>query len=120
MHMPAIVLWSWELAPDLSPKKAKDAYREVLKCDPCSYCGEHDPESHVDHIDPLSGRGRDDWENLTAACRKCNSAKKNKPLLTVLLGEPVGAGYARWLELQAKTYEWIKCDNRERKLREAA
>lgn len=39
----------------------------------------------ADHIDPLGRGGVNEWANLTAACRACNAAKKNKTLLTYLL-----------------------------------
>lgn len=39
----------------------------------CDYCGF--PASEVDHIVPVSRGGGIDLENLTAACRECNSEK---------------------------------------------
>lgn len=51
--------------------------------DPCAYCG--GPSDTVDHIVPVAAGGPHDLENYTAACRSCNSAKKDKPLLTYLL-----------------------------------
>lgn len=43
----------------------------------CSYCGKHFPESKLtrDHIQPVSRGGRDVWENVVAACWKCNNKK---------------------------------------------
>ena len=55
------------------------AYVAVLRHDPCSYCGES--ATSVDHIQPRSAGGAHDWDNLTAACGPCNSAKRDKPLL---------------------------------------
>jgi hypothetical protein len=55
-----------------------------LRLDPCSYCGE--PAGTIDHIDPLRTGGERVWENLTAACQRCNSSKGTRPLLFSLLG----------------------------------
>ena len=42
----------------------------------CAYCGAE--AKHVDHIIPVAHGGTDDEENLTAACARCNLAKKEK------------------------------------------
>lgn len=55
------------------------AYVRVLHGDPCSYCGGFGGE--IDHIVPLSAGGANAWENLTSACRSCNSSKHASPLL---------------------------------------
>lgn len=48
----------------------------------CLYCGEVLPPRLLtrDHIVPLSAGGRDDWENVVAACRACNHRKDNHSL----------------------------------------
>ena len=43
----------------------------------CQYCGNRD-DLTIDHVMPRSRGGRDTWENLVAACVKCNSRKGNK------------------------------------------
>ena len=58
-------------------------YLDVLSGDPCAYCGAL--ATTVDHIEALSRGGNHDWENLTAACRRCNSRKQGLPLLMYLL-----------------------------------
>jgi 5-methylcytosine-specific restriction endonuclease McrA len=58
-------------------------YMAILDCDPCSYCGES--SNSADHIVPVSAGGSVSWENLTGACRSCNSRKQKRPLLTYLL-----------------------------------
>jgi 5-methylcytosine-specific restriction endonuclease McrA len=58
-------------------------YVPVLRCDPCSYCGQ--PAESVDHIVPVIAGGSSDWDNLTAACRQCNSSKRERSLLAFLL-----------------------------------
>ena len=59
------------------------AYGAILSADPCSYCG--GPAGTVDHVVPLSRGGRNDAENLTAACFDCNRSKGARPLLIHLL-----------------------------------
>lgn len=39
----------------------------------CSYCV--DPATEVDHIYPVCQGGTDDFDNLTAACKRCNCSK---------------------------------------------
>ncbi len=48
---------------------ARDDYR-------CQYCGSR--ADSIDHIVPRSRGGRDVWDNLAAACRPCNSAKRDR------------------------------------------
>jgi len=42
----------------------------------CQYCG--DRADSIDHVLPRSRGGTDDWDNLAAACRACNSMKRNR------------------------------------------
>lgn len=61
-------------------------YCEVLRADPCSYCGGRPPGTmQVDHIVPVIAGGNGEWENLTAACGHCNKSKNARPLLSFLL-----------------------------------
>lgn len=48
----------------------------------CMYCATHFPASQLtrDHIVPLSKGGADRWENVVAACRRCNQHKANRLL----------------------------------------
>ena len=48
---------------------ARDEYR-------CQYCGSG--ADSIDHVVPRSRGGLDDWDNLAAACRACNSNKRNR------------------------------------------
>jgi len=42
----------------------------------CQYCGV--PAENVDHVLPRSRGGAHEWENVVAACRRCNSRKKDR------------------------------------------
>ncbi len=42
----------------------------------CQYCGV--PAENVDHVHPRSRGGAHEWENVVAACRRCNSRKKDR------------------------------------------
>ena len=68
------------------PNRETVGYRDLLKDDPCSYCGA--PTEEIDHIvprDEWTGPGWTQWENLTASCQFCNRSKAARPLLTFLL-----------------------------------
>lgn len=58
-------------------------FAEILRCDPCCYCGSQ--HEHVDHIVPISQGGESSWDNLTSACQSCNNKKIDKPMLLFLL-----------------------------------
>jgi 5-methylcytosine-specific restriction endonuclease McrA len=42
----------------------------------CQYCGGH--ADSIDHVVPRSRGGLHSWENLVAACRPCNLAKRDR------------------------------------------
>jgi 5-methylcytosine-specific restriction endonuclease McrA len=42
----------------------------------CQYCGS--AAENVDHVFPKSRGGQHAWENVVAACRRCNSRKENR------------------------------------------
>lgn len=58
-------------------------YARLLLSDPCSYCG--GAGGTIDHIVPIAKGGTNDWWNLTAACKSCNSGKCALELLEYLL-----------------------------------
>ncbi|MGH2735175.1 MAG: HNH endonuclease [Actinomycetota bacterium] len=41
----------------------------------CQYCGR--PAENVDHVVPRSRGGSHSWDNVVAACKRCNSRKEN-------------------------------------------
>ncbi|HEX9375983.1 MAG TPA: HNH endonuclease [Actinomycetota bacterium] len=42
----------------------------------CQYCGR--AAENVDHVIPRSRGGTHTWDNVVAACRRCNSRKENR------------------------------------------
>lgn len=42
----------------------------------CQYCGA--AAENLDHVVPRSRGGTHTWENVVAACRRCNSRKENR------------------------------------------
>lgn len=44
----------------------------------CQYCGKSSSILTVDHIIPKSRGGRHYWDNVVAACLRCNNKKGNK------------------------------------------
>lgn len=44
----------------------------------CQYCGVRRHDLTIDHIIPRSRGGGDTWDNVTAACLKCNVKKGNR------------------------------------------
>lgn len=70
-------------------------WREVLRRDPCAYCG--GVAEHLDHITARSrgGKRQSDFLNLTAACGRCNSSKHAHALLTFLLRRSIDGERAR-------------------------
>jgi 5-methylcytosine-specific restriction endonuclease McrA len=60
-------------------------WMRLVRQDPCAYCG--GPAGTVDHIRPQCRRDRTThrWVNWTAACTRCNGAKRDRSLLLFLL-----------------------------------
>jgi 5-methylcytosine-specific restriction endonuclease McrA len=42
----------------------------------CQYCGS--PAENLDHVVPRSRGGMHVWENVVAACRRCNAKKEDR------------------------------------------
>ncbi|MBL3664521.1 HNH endonuclease [Streptomyces sp. M2CJ-2] len=59
------------------------AYRQIIAADPCVYCGK--PSTAVDHIEAVTRGGSDRWENLAPVCKSCNSKKRARSVLEMLL-----------------------------------
>jgi 5-methylcytosine-specific restriction endonuclease McrA len=61
-----------------------ESWREVLRRDPCAYCGTP-PAGTIDHIDALAVGGGNILSNLTGACASCNCSKADRSVLRYLL-----------------------------------
>ncbi|MFK7921721.1 MAG: HNH endonuclease [Bacteroidia bacterium] len=57
-------------------KKVNLTRQNIFKRDRncCVYCGSRNHLT-IDHVVPKSSGGKDTWENLVAACQKCNAKK---------------------------------------------
>ena len=70
----------------------------------CLYCGkEHlDQDLTRDHVMPVSRGGRDTWDNVVAACKRCNHFKGNRLLQDInldLLALPYIPNFSEYLAL---------------------
>ena len=55
------------------------AWIVVIEAGPCSYCHEHHPGMHLDHIQPLVYSLDWRWTNSAPACPFCNLSKGHRP-----------------------------------------
>lgn len=78
-------------------------FEVVLSGDPCSYCGATGGGMEADHIEPFSSGGGGTWDNLTAACKHCNSSKCGSSLLGWLLSSPRMVGL-HWRRRQLELF----------------
>jgi hypothetical protein len=69
------------------------AYLAAIRLDPCVYCGR--PAETLDHVEPRTCGGSNDWSNLAAACHHCNAQKGSRDLLRYLLARPLLAKAAK-------------------------
>lgn len=70
----------------------------------CLYCGGafDDRDLTRDHVVPISRSGRDAWDNVVAACRRCNHHKGNRlpgECAMELLALPYVPNFAEYLAL---------------------
>ena len=70
----------------------------------CLYCGKHLPDGDLtrDHVVPVSRGGKDIWDNVVAACKRCNHFKGSRLLEECsmeLLALPYVPNFAEYLAL---------------------
>lgn len=78
MPMPSIVRLSFYVRVPF--KKIILSRKNILRRDGhrCQFCGRGDVPLTVDHVVPTSRGGEDTWENLVAACVRCNNKKGDR------------------------------------------
>ena len=70
----------------------------------CQYC--HAPAESIDHVVPRSRGGQHVWENVVAACRGCNTRKRDRLLAETtmaLRNRPAAPRALTWLAVIAGT-----------------
>jgi len=77
----------------------------------CQYCGS-DKDLTVDHVIPKVRGGKDTWENMVCACKKCNNKKGNltpEEAGMNLLSKPRKPSYVELLILSKRNVpkEWM-------------
>ena len=68
----------------------------------CQYCGSR--AESVDHVVPRSRGGQHTWENVVAACRRCNTVKRDRLLEETglrLRNEPRVPQLSTWFAVMA-------------------
>jgi 5-methylcytosine-specific restriction endonuclease McrA len=68
----------------------------------CQYCGSR--AESVDHVVPRSRGGQHTWENVVAACRRCNTVKRDRLLEETglrLRNEPRVPRLSTWFAVMA-------------------
>ncbi|MEM7097269.1 MAG: HNH endonuclease [Pseudomonadota bacterium] len=88
-----------DVSPPLTNKALFGRDRNV-----CMYCGNSfiDGELTRDHVVPVSRGGRDTWDNVVAACKRCNHFKGNRLLEDLnmdLLALPYVPNFSEYLAL---------------------
>ncbi len=83
------------------------SWRAVIRRDPCGYCG--GPGGTIDHVIARAAGGPDDSRNTAGACRACNTAKADRPLLVFLVArraamppDPVPGAPRPWTSRQLR------------------
>jgi hypothetical protein len=73
----------------------------------CLYCGQQHPVRDLtrDHVQPLSKRGTDTWNNVVTACRRCNNHKGGmtpEQAGMQLIAVPFTPTYAEYIYLKGR------------------
>ena len=71
----------------MTRREAKQLWRQSIKDawqNRCAYCDNppiDDASLTLDHVRPLSLGGTTAWDNIVAACQRCNTQKGNKMIM---------------------------------------
>ena len=78
MPLPAVVRLRAMVSVPRARRVVRVSRRAVFVRDgfKCQYCGRH--ADSIDHVVPRSRGGAHVWENLVAACRRCNGSKRDR------------------------------------------
>ncbi len=60
---------------EISPSRWNVMHRDSYSC---QYCGARGRDLTIDHVVPRSRGGADSWENVVAACTRCNVKKGDR------------------------------------------
>lgn len=68
--------------------------KTVLAQKECTYCGKQikdQSERTLDHVTPIQYGGTNSFDNITMACRSCNSAKNDLPIILLFMRQETEA-----------------------------
>ena len=78
LYLPSVIRLTRYIS--YQPKAIPLTRKNLLRRDSytCQYCNVKNKPMTLDHVIPRQRGGKDTWENLVAACTKCNHKKNNK------------------------------------------
>ena len=114
VDVPSVILLDYMVKKPFLPRKL--SRNEVFLRDrfTCQYCGKkyQDKELTLDHVVPRRQDGRHIWENVVAACNRCNRHKAGRTPAeaNMLAQEPRAPDPNPYLILQNRTLldEWLR------------
>ena len=114
VDVPSVILLDYMVKKPFLPRKL--SRNEVFLRDrfTCQYCGKkyQDKELTLDHVVPRRQDGRHTWENVVAACNRCNRHKAGRTPAeaNMLAQEPRAPDPNPYLILQNRTLldEWLR------------
>lgn len=79
-HVPSVVTTRHYIKVPYSVTQPAVSRKAIFARDKgeCQYCGGH--AENLDHVIPRAKGGTHTWDNLVAACKRCNSKKADKML----------------------------------------
>jgi len=99
LAMPSVIRLYKYVATPSKKRRIPISRRAILNRDgrECTYCGKE--ADTIDHIHPRSRGGTHSWNNVIAACRKCNAKKGSKTVKELgwkLRFQPIDPMDRRW------------------------
>lgn len=67
-----------------SDRERIDEYRDVLRRDPCVWCGRLSARGTIEHVIPVAKGGRNHAGNVVGACVECNTRRGCRTILEFL------------------------------------